>query len=164
MVPPIAAAQAGVPQIGWLSSGSPLSAEQRRRSPFFQGLRKLGWAEGKNIAIEQPYAAGKVDQLPVLAAELVQLKVNVIGEGDSGAIPAAYHATSTIPIVMTVSGDPLRAGYIAHLAQPGGNITGLTLMVPELAGKRLELLTVAVPGVASIAQFSARRPSTNGQP
>ena len=72
----------------------------------------------------------------------------LLGAGDSGAIPAAYHATRTIPIVMTVSGDPVRAGYITSLAQPGGTITGLTLMVPELAGKRLQLLTAAMPGVA----------------
>ena len=142
---------AKVPRIGWLSSGSPLSEEQRQQSPFFQGLRELGWVEGENIAIEQRCAEDKNARLPELAAELVQLRVNVIVAGDSGAVPAAYHATSTIPIVMTVSADPVRAGYISSLAQPGGNITGLTLMVQELAGKRLELLIAAVPGVARVA-------------
>ena len=153
VVPLAAKAQAlaKVPRIGWLSSGSPLSEEQRQQSPFFQGLRELGWVEGENIVIEQRGAEGKNERLPELAAELVQLRVNVIVAGDSGAVPAAYHATRTIPIVMTVSGDPVGAGYITSLAQPGGNITGLTLMVPELAGKRLELLTAAVPGVARVA-------------
>jgi putative ABC transport system substrate-binding protein len=142
---------AKIPRIGWLSSGSPLSEEQRQQSPFFQGLRDLGWVEGKNIAIEQRGAEGKNERLSALAAELVELKVDVIVAGDSSAVPAAYYATSTIPIVMTVSGNPVGAGYIASLAHPGGNITGLTLMVPELAGKRLELLTAAVPSVARVA-------------
>ena len=118
---------------------------------FFQGLRELGWVEGKNIAIEQRGAEGKNERLPELAAELVQLRVDVIVAGDSGAIPAAKHATNTIPIVMTISGDPVGAGFIASLAQPGGNITGLTVMAPGLAGKRLELFTAAVPGMARVA-------------
>src|SRR5712691_5752460 len=140
-----------VPRIGWLSGGWPLSEEQRQQSPFFQGLRELGWVEGKNIAIEQRCAEGKNDRLPKLAAELVQLRVDVIVLASSGELSAAYHATSTIPIVMTISGDPVSAGQITSLAQPGGNITGLTIMAPELAGKRLELLIAAVPGVARVA-------------
>jgi putative tryptophan/tyrosine transport system substrate-binding protein len=88
---------------------------------------------------------------PELAAELVQLRVNVIVAGDSRVIAAAKQATNTIPIVMTISGDPVGAGFIASLTHPGGNITGLTVMAPELAGKRLELLTAAVPGMSSMA-------------
>ena len=142
---------AKVPRIGWLSSGSPLTAEQRQQSPFFQGLRELGWVEGKNIAIEQRDAAGNIARLPELAAELVHLEVDIIVAGDSGVIPAAKQATNTIPIVMTISGDPVGAGFIESLARPGGNITELTVMVLELAGKRLELLKEAVPGLARVA-------------
>jgi len=115
----------------------------------------LGWFEGQNLVIEWRYAGASDERLAALAAELVQLRVDVLVAGDSRAIPPAQHATSTIPIVMTVSGDPVRAGYITSLAQPGGNITGLTLMVSELAGKRLELLTAAVPGVARVAVLGA---------
>ena len=148
---------AKVPRIGWLSSGSPLSEEQRQQSPFFQGLRELGWVEGENIAIEQRYAEGKDARLHELAAELVQLRVDVIVAGDSGAVPAAKHATNTIPIVMTISADPAGAGFIESLARPGGNITGLTVMVPELVGKRLELLKEAVPGMSRVAVLGESR-------
>jgi putative ABC transport system substrate-binding protein len=142
---------AKVPRIGWLSSGSPLSEEQRQQSPFFQGLRELGWVEGKNIAIEQRGAEGKNERVPELAAELVQLRVDVIVAGDSRVIAAAKHATNTIPIVMTISADPVRVGLIESLARPGGNVTGLTVLAPELVGKRLELLKEAVPGMARVA-------------
>jgi putative ABC transport system substrate-binding protein len=145
------AQQAKVPRIGWLASGFSPSEANRQRSPFFQALRELGWVEGQNVAIEQRYAEGTTERLPELAAELVQLRVDVIVAGDSAAIPAAKQATSTIPIVMTVSGDPVGAGYIASLARPGGNITGLTNITQQLAGKRLELLREAVPGVSRVA-------------
>jgi putative ABC transport system substrate-binding protein len=142
---------AQVPRIGWLASGFPPSEAARQPSPFWQGLHELGWVEGQNIAVEWRYAEENYDRLPALAAELVQLGVDLIVAGDSRAIPAAKHATDTIPIVMTVSGDPVRGGFVASLAQPGGNITGLANISPELAGKRLELLKEAVPGMVRLA-------------
>ena len=143
--------RAKVPRVGWLASGFPPSEAARQQSPFWQGLHELGWAEGQNIAVEWRYAEENYDRLPALAAELVQLGIDVIVAGDSRAIPAAKQATDTIPIVMTVSGDPVRSGYVASLARPGGNITGLTNISPELAGKRLEFLKEAVPGMAHLA-------------
>jgi len=111
----------------------------------------LGWFEGQNLAIEWRYAGESDEQFAALAAELAQLRVDVLVAGDSRAIPAAQHATSTIPIVMTVSGDPVAQGYVTSLAQPGGNITGLANMSTQLVRKRLELLTEAVPGVSRVA-------------
>jgi putative ABC transport system substrate-binding protein len=140
-----------VARIGWLASGFPPSEADRQRSPFFQGLRALGWVEGQNITIEPRYAEERSDRLPELAAELVQLNVHVIVVGDSAAIPAAKQATSTIPIVMTVSGDPVGHGYVASLARPGGNITGLSNLTPQLAGQRLEFLTEVVPELSRLA-------------
>jgi ABC-type uncharacterized transport system substrate-binding protein len=118
--------QANVPRIGWLAFGFPPSDANRQRSPFFQGLRELGWVEGHNVAIEQRYAEERATRFPDLAAELIQLKVDVMVVRDAVAIPAAKRATSTIPIVIAVSGDPVGAGYVASLARPGGHITGLT--------------------------------------
>src|SRR5262249_34946817 len=106
---------------------------------------------GQNIAIEQRSAEGKNERLPELAAELVQLGVDVIVAGDSRVIAAAKHATNTIPIVMTISADPVRGGLIETLTRPGGNVTGLTVLPPELVGKRLELLREAVPGISRVA-------------
>jgi putative ABC transport system substrate-binding protein len=150
-------AQSGtrVPRIGWLSSGPPLADEQRQQSPgvglFLQGLRELGWLEGQNLVIEWRFAEASDERLAALATELVQLKVDVLVAGDSGAIPPARHATSTIPIVMTVSGDPVAQGYVTSLARPGGNITGLANLTTQLVRKRLELLIEAVPGVSRVA-------------
>jgi putative tryptophan/tyrosine transport system substrate-binding protein len=140
-----------VPRIGWLASGFPPSEAARQQSPFWQRLHELGWVEGQNIAVEGRYAEAHYDRLPALATELLQLGVDVIVAGDSRAIPAAKQATDTIPIVMTVSGDPVRSGYVASLAQPGGNITGLANVSPELAGKRLEFLKEVVPGMERLA-------------
>jgi putative ABC transport system substrate-binding protein len=150
-------AQSGtrIPRIGWLSSGRPLSDEQRQQVPglrqFLQGLRELGWFEGQNLVIEWRYAEARDERLAALAVELVQLRVDVIVAGDSRAIRPAWHATNTIPIVMTVSGDPVAAGYVTSLARPGGNITGLANISTQLVRKRLELLTEAVPGVSRVA-------------
>jgi putative tryptophan/tyrosine transport system substrate-binding protein len=146
-----AALPAKVPKIGWLASGFPPSEAARQRSPFFQGLRELGWVEGQNVTIALRYAEERDDRLPALAAELVQLGVDVLVAGDSHVISAAKQATSTIPIVMTVSGDPVRGGYVVSLARPGGNLTGLTNITAQLAGKRLELLREVVPGVSRVA-------------
>ena len=147
----VAQPRANVPRIGWLAFGFPPSDADSQRLPFFQGLRELGWVEGQNVAIEQRYAEESATRLPELAAELVQLKVDVIVVRDAVAIPAAKQATGTIPIVMAVSGDPVGAGYITSLARPGGNITGLSNMTPQLAGKRLELLREVIPGAARVA-------------
>jgi ABC-type uncharacterized transport system substrate-binding protein len=154
LVAPLAAVaqpRAKVSRIGWLASGFPPAEADRQRSPFLQGLRELGWVEGQNITVEWRYAEENYDRLPALTAELVHLGVDVIVAGDSRVIPAAKQATSTIPIVMTVSDDPVGRGFVARLARPGGNITGLTDISPELVGKRLELLKEAVPGMARLA-------------
>jgi putative ABC transport system substrate-binding protein len=150
--PLAAGAQAKVPRMGWLASGSPFPSETaRQRSPFFQRRRELGWVEGDNLVIEYRWAEGNTKRLPELAAELVQLGVSVIVAADSHVIAAAKQATNTIPIVMTISGDPVGAGLIASLARPGGNITGLTVMAPELVGKRLQLLKEAVRSISRVA-------------
>ena len=140
-----------IPQIGVLYPGlSGVSASQL--DGFRQGLRELGYAEGKNIAIEYRFAEGKLGRLPDLAADLVRLKVDVIvAAGGTPAILAAKNATSTIPIVFPTVGDPVGLGIVASLTRPGGNITGLTNMTPEFSGKRLELLKEVVPRATRVA-------------
>jgi putative ABC transport system substrate-binding protein len=139
-----------VPRIGLL-----FTIESSPPSPnveaFRQGLRDLGYVEGKNILLEYRYAEGKLDRLPQLAEELVRLPVDVIVTALSPAIQAAKRATDTIPIVFAVSGNPLATGYVASLAHPGGNVTGLSAMDYELSGKRLELLTEALGKVPRVA-------------
>ena len=139
-----------VPRIGYLS-GSPLSAMAYRIEPFREGLRGLGYMEGKNIVIEWRYAEGKLDRLPALAAELVRLKVDLIVTGGPGATRPAKETTVTIPIVMTQDNDPVANGFVASLARPGGNITGLSTLAPEISGKRLELLKEIVPRLSRVA-------------
>ena len=142
---------AKVPRIGWLVYGSPspetsLVLDEGLR----QGLRDLGYVEGKNFAFEYRYAEGRPERLPGLAADLVRLKVAlIIAPGDMALV--AKKATGTIPIVMMSSNDPVRAGYVASLARPGGNVTGVTFIFDELAGKRLELLKEAVPAISRVA-------------
>ena len=135
------------PRIGILRPGSP---PDPLLDAFRQGLRELGYEEGRNINIEYRWAEGRDERLPGLAAELVRLKVDVIVAG-AGAVEAAKHATTTIPIVMPVSGDPVRAGLVASLARPGGNITGLTSLSGELPGKWMELLKETLPRVSRVA-------------
>jgi putative tryptophan/tyrosine transport system substrate-binding protein len=142
------------PRIGWLSSfGDPRSVSNGNTpaASFFAGLRDLGYVEGQNIIVEYRYGATAEDRLQEFAAELVQAKVGLIVAGDSLAIQPALRATSTIPIVMTVSGNPVAEGLVASLAKPGGNLTGLSNLAPELAGKRLELLRAAAPWARRIA-------------
>src|SRR5262245_7190096 len=115
-----------------------------------QGLKELGYSEGKNIAIEYRYAEGKADRLPALAAELVGLKVDLIVTSGTPGVLAFKKATSTIPIVFVAVSDPVASGLVASLARPGGNITGLTILAPELSGKRLELLKEAVPNATRV--------------
>ncbi len=116
-----------------------------------EALRELGWVEGENVVYERRFAENRVERLPELAADLVGLKVDVIVAGGTLAPLAAKRATSTIPIVMNSCGDPLGTGLVASLARPGGNVTGMSLMVPELAGKRLELLRDILPKLARVA-------------
>ena len=117
---------------------------------FRQGLKDLGYVEGKNILIEFRYAEGKPDRVPSLVAELVQLKVDVLVSGDAPAIRIAKHATKTIPIVMVINQDPVATGLVDSLARPGGNITGISRLTRELSGKRLELLTEVVPQLSRV--------------
>jgi putative ABC transport system substrate-binding protein len=138
------------PRIGWLTAGS-LSATPERTEAFRQGLRELGYIEGKNIVIEWRSPEGKPDRMPTLAAELVRLKVDVIVTGGSGATRPVKEATSTIPIVMAQDQDPIGNGFVASLARPGGNITGLSRLAPELSGKQVELLKETVPRLSRLA-------------
>jgi putative ABC transport system substrate-binding protein len=141
-----------VPRIGYLTASS-LSAQSDRIEALRQGLRELGYVEGKNIVIEWRSGEGKIDRLPALAAELVRLKVNVIVTAGSNLTRAAKEATTTIPIIMAQDPDPVGNGFVANLARPGGNITGLSNLGPELSGKRLELLKEVVPKLTRVAVF-----------
>jgi putative ABC transport system substrate-binding protein len=124
---------------------------QRWLEAFRQGLRELGYVEGQNIAIEPRWTEGKDDRLPALAADLVRSKVDVIVAETGAATRAAQEATRTIPIVMSLVNDPVGSGLVASLARPGGNVTGLTIMSPDLVGKQLELLKAVVPKVSRVA-------------
>jgi len=139
-----------VPRIGFQSAVSP-SAIAARIEAFRQGLRELGYVEGKNIIIEYRYADGKFDRLPALAAELVRLKVDVIVTTGPTSTRAAKEATVTIPIVMAFDSDPVGSGVVASLARPGGNITGLSSLTADLSGKRLELLKEILPKLSRLA-------------
>jgi putative tryptophan/tyrosine transport system substrate-binding protein len=146
----VQAQQAGkLPRIGLLDPGS-LRASVLL-APFREGLRELGYIEGKNILIEHRYADGKLERLPDLAAELVRTKIDVIVTQSPRATRAAHQATRTIPIVMAGGGDPVEQGFAESLARPGGNLTGLSSMSVELGGKRLELFKEAVPRISRIA-------------
>jgi putative ABC transport system substrate-binding protein len=151
--PLVAEAQsARLPRIGFLSASSPSDPRtQRFVQAFQQGLRELGYVDGQNIAVEYRWAEGKYDRLPSFAAEFVSLKVSVIVAAASPVIQVAKHATETVPIVMVAAGDPVGAGFVASLARPGGNITGMSTMAPELIGKQLELLKEVVPKVSRVA-------------
>ena len=148
-----------VPRVGFLSS----SVFPGRIEVFRQGLRDLGYVEGKNIVIEWRNADGNHDRERSLATELVRLKVDVIVTGGSTATRAAKEATLTIPIVMTQDSDPVGNGFVASLARPGGNITGLANFAPELSGKRLELLKEVVPKLSRVAVFGNAMVPGNAQ-
>jgi putative ABC transport system substrate-binding protein len=139
-----------IPRIGFLIGNSP-SAISARIEAFRQGLRELGYVDRKNIVIEWRSADGQSDRLPALAAELVRFKVDVIVTTGPTGTRAAKAATSTIPIVMTNDTDPVATGVVASLARPGGNITGLSTLSPELGGKRLEILREVVPKLSRVA-------------
>jgi len=141
---------AKVLRIGHVGVSGDLSSPSPNLESFRQGLRALGYIEGKNIQIESRYAEGKLDRLPSLVAELVQLKVDVFIIGTLVAVRAAKQATTTIPIVMVLSVDPVATGLVDSLARPGGNITGLTNLARDLSGKRLELFKEVVPEISRI--------------
>ena len=134
-----------IPRIGFVGGDDPSNVEG-----FRQGLRDLGYIEGKNFLVEYRNHEGKVDRVPGLVAELVQLKVDVVVLSLLRAIRAAKQASKTIPIVMVTTADPVATGLVASLAQPGGNVTGLTRLTRELSGKRLELLKEVVPRIARV--------------
>ena len=139
-----------IPRIGYVTASS-RSTVQARVEAFQQGMRELGYVEDKNIAIEWRYGDGKPDRVPELVAELVRLKVDVIVTGGPSTNRAAKDATVTIPIVMAYDNDPVGNGFVASLARPGGNITGLSTLAPEISGKQLELLKETVPQLSSVA-------------
>ena len=139
-----------VPKIGYLSTGS-ATTDDPRIEAFRQGLRDLGHVEGKNINIDFRYAEGVAERLPELAEELVRLNVDVILTPGTLAVQAAKQATTTIPIIFPGVADPVAFGFVASLARPGGNITGLTNYSPELSGKRVELLKEALPRITRVA-------------
>jgi len=156
-----AQAPAKVHRIGFLTSRSPTDSPHLLEA-FRQGLRELGYVEGQNIAIEYRFAEGRPERLPALAAELVRLKVDVIVTAAPPAHLAAKQATSTIPIVFVVTGDPVAEGLVASLARPGGNITGLSSIAPEVVGKQLELLKEVTPRVSRVAVL--QNPSNHVHP
>ena len=141
-----------VPRVGYLTAGSHSDqGRQRRFEAFRQGLRDLGYVEGQNIAIESRWAEGKSDRYPTLAADLVRVEVDVIVAVGGAASKAAQQATKTIPIVMSLVNDPLGSGLVPSLAHPGGNVTGISLMAPDLVGKQLEVLKEIVPQASRMA-------------
>jgi putative ABC transport system substrate-binding protein len=151
------AATRGISRIGYLVASS-ASVNASRAVAFRQGLRERGYIEGRNITIEWRYANGKLDQLPLLAADLVKLNVEVIVTAGPADTRAAKKATSRIPIVMTFDNDPVGNGFVASLARPGTNITGLSTLAPELSGKQLEILNEIIPKLQRLAVV---RSSTN---
>jgi putative tryptophan/tyrosine transport system substrate-binding protein len=139
-----------IPRVGYVSGSGDASNPGPLVEAFRQGLRDLGYIEGKNILVEYRYAEGKLDPIPSIVAELVQLNVDVIVAAALPAIRAAKQTTKTIPIVMVTTQDPVAAGIVDSLARPGGNITGLTRLTRELRGKRLELLKEVLPRVSRV--------------
>jgi putative tryptophan/tyrosine transport system substrate-binding protein len=151
-----------IPRIGLLIGSSP-SANAARIEAFRQGLRELGYVEGKNFVIEFRSAEGKFDRLPDLAAEIVRLKVDVIVTTGPIINRPVKEATSTIPIIMGFDNDPVGNGFVASLARPGGNMTGLSNLAPEISGKQLELLKEIVPRLSRVAIFGSSKEPANPQ-
>ena len=157
------------PTIGYLGGGGPTS-QRAWVDAFVQRLRELGWIEGRNIAIEYRWADGRNERYSEIATEFTRLKVDVIVTTGTGAVIAAKQATASIPIVFTSAGDPVATGLVASLAQPGGNVTGLSNQLPDAAGKRLEFLREIVPNLRRLAILTniapverAREPGGGGQ-
>jgi putative ABC transport system substrate-binding protein len=151
-----------VPRIGFLTAGSP-STIPTRIEAFRQGLRELGYVEDKNIVIEWRFGEGKPDRLPALVTELVRLKVDVILSAGAAVTRPAKDATKTIPIVMAQDSDPVGNGFVASLARPGRNISGLSTLAPEISGKQLELLKEIVPKLSRVAVLGTSTRPGNAQ-
>jgi putative ABC transport system substrate-binding protein len=151
-----------IPRLGFLSVTS-ASANSTRNEAFRHGLRELGYVEGKNIIIEWRFADGKLDRLRGLATELIRAKVDVIVTGGTGSTRPAFEATNTIPIVMAQDPDPVGNGFIASLARPGGNITGLSTLAPEISGKQLEFLKEIVSKLNRVAVLGSSTSPSNAQ-
>jgi len=149
-----------IPRIGYLT-GATADGQTARIEAFQQGLRELGYVEGKNIVVEYRYAELKPARLPALAADLVRLKVDVIVTSAGGMTRAAKEATNIIPIVMAQDSDPVGNGFVASLARPGGNITGLSTLAPEISGKQLELLKEIIPKLSRVAILGGTSTSTS---
>ena len=162
MIGSVEAQQAKIPQIGFIG-GASASFLADRLDAFRRGLRDLGYEEGKNIVLEYRYGDGKLDRLPELAAELVQRKVDVIVSGGPSATRPAKAATNTIPIVLAFDNDPVGNGFITSLARPGGNITGLSTLAPEISGKQVELLKEILPKLSRVAVFGTSTQLGTGQ-
>ena len=145
-----AQSSAKAPRIGVLSPGA-VSTSSQLDAAFTQGLREHGYVEGQNIVMERRFAEGRPERISEIAAELVRLKMDVIATSTDVAIAAVKQQTQTIPIVMANSTDPVGTGFVANLARPGGNVTGLTGISPELSAKRMELLKEVVPGLSRVA-------------
>ena len=150
----LAQPQGKIWRVGILSPTS-ASLSSSNTNAFLKRMRELGYIEGRNLVVEWRFADGRLERLPGLAAELVQLKVDVIVVQSSAAISAAQNATTTIPIVMTSAGDPVRSGFVKSLARPGGNITGLSIMSGDTGAKLLELLRSVVPKLSRVAILTA---------
>jgi len=147
-----------MPRVGYLSASSASEALVRTNA-FRQGLRDLGYVEGKNLIVELRYADGKFDRLPALAAELVRLPVDVIVSAGPSVTSPAKKATTDIPIVMTNDSDPVGSGFVASLARPGRNVTGLSNLARELSGKRVEILKELLPPANSRSYSRGHRHS-----
>jgi putative ABC transport system substrate-binding protein len=152
-----------IARIGYLNDSPLGSFPKIRAEAFRQGLRELGYEERKNIVIEWRYGDGKQDRVSDGAAQLVRLKVEVIVTAGAGATRSAKAATVTIPIVMTQDADPVRNGFVASLARPGGNITGLSRLAPELSGKQVDLLKEIVPRLSRLAVFGSSSSPANAE-
>jgi putative ABC transport system substrate-binding protein len=159
------AQQTKIPRIGFLSGrGAPTPANPDPSADAFrQGLRDLGHVDGKNILVDFRYAEGELDRIPAIVAEFVQRKVDVLVSPSSPAILEAKRTTKTIPIVMTITVDPVVAGMVESLARPGGNVTGLTRLTRDLSGKRLELLKETIPGISRVGVLWSATTATPGQ-
>jgi putative tryptophan/tyrosine transport system substrate-binding protein len=149
-----------VPRIGYLIASTPTAISDRLEA-FRQGLLELGYVEGKGVVIDQRWAEGKVDRMSELAAELIRLKVDIILSAGPQSTRVAKETTSTTPIVMGFDNDPVGNGFVASLARPGGNITGLSTLAPEISGKQLEILKETVPRLSRVAVFgTSTQPGT----
>jgi len=145
-------AQHKIPRIGFMGN-STAALETNLVDAFREGLRELGYEEGRNIAIEYRWAEGNYDRFPMLAAELIATKVDAIVTAGTPAALAVKSATTTVPLVMVAVGDPIGTGLVSSLARPGGNLTGLSSIAPDLEGKRLQLLREVLPALSHVAMF-----------